>query len=130
MARIVTGSVALRVAPTLMASTKVMSSPSSGMRVHSHSITPNTNAEMKVPANAKVRIVPMLRKKLAFEVRSAVELDCDIYVTYLMQLISTGQNNWRKKQVEKELIVEANSIQHTCDHSQAQDQAHHHSRED
>lgn len=67
MARMVTGSVALRVAPTLMASTKVMSKPSSGMRVHSHSITPKTNADMKVPANAKVRIVPMLRKKFALK---------------------------------------------------------------
>jgi uncharacterized protein YcgI (DUF1989 family) len=66
MARIVTGSVALRVAPTLIASTKLMSRPSKGMRVQSQRIIPNTNAEMKVPANANVRIVPMLRKKLAF----------------------------------------------------------------
>jgi len=35
------------------------------MRVQSHNITPSTNAEMKVPAKANVRIVPMLRKKLA-----------------------------------------------------------------
>ena len=64
IARIVTGSVAERVAPTDMASTKLMSSPSSGMRVHRYRMMPRTRAEMKVPAKAKVRMVPMLRKKL------------------------------------------------------------------
>jgi hypothetical protein len=100
------------------------------MRVHSHKITPNTNADMKVPANAKVRIVPMLRKKLALKFGQQWNWIYGVYMPYLMQFISTGQNNGRKKQVEKELIVEADSIQYTCDHSQAQDQANHHTRED
>ncbi len=65
MARMVTGSVADSVAPTENASTKVMLRPSNGILVHSHRITPSTTAEMKVPANANVRIVPMLRKKFA-----------------------------------------------------------------
>lgn len=65
MARMVTGSVAERVAPTENASTKVIERPSSGIRVHSQRIRPRTTAEMNVPANAKVRIVPMLRKKFA-----------------------------------------------------------------
>ena len=65
MARMVTGSVAERVAPTEIASTKEMSSPSKVIRVHNHKIKPKTTAEMKVPANANVRIVPMFRKKFA-----------------------------------------------------------------
>ena len=65
MARIVTGSVADRVAPTLKASTNEMLRPSSGIRVHSQRMTPRTMAEMKVPAKAKVRIEPILRKKFA-----------------------------------------------------------------
>ncbi len=64
MARMVTGSVAESVAPTDIASTKLMSRPSSGIRVNSHCITASTRAEMKVPAKAKVRMVPRLRKKL------------------------------------------------------------------
>lgn len=72
----------------------------------------------------------MLRKKLALKFGQQWTWICGIYMSYLMQLISTGQNNRRKKQVEKELVVEADRIQHTCDHSQAQDQANHHSRED
>ena len=66
MARIVTGSVAERVAPTEKASTKDMERPSRGIRVHKKRIRPRTTAETKVPANAKVRIVPMLRKKFAY----------------------------------------------------------------
>lgn len=65
MARMVTGSVADNVAPTEMASTQVMVKPSNGTLVHSHKIRPSDTAEMKVPAKAKVKIVPMLRKKLA-----------------------------------------------------------------
>ena len=65
MARIVTGSVADSVAPTEMASTQVICRPSKGILVHSQSISPNETAEMKVPANAKVKMVPMLRKKFA-----------------------------------------------------------------
>lgn len=64
MARMVTGSVADNVAPTDMASTKEMSSPSSGIRVQRYKIRPSTRAEIKVPANAKVRMVPIFRKKL------------------------------------------------------------------
>ena len=47
-----------------------------------------------------------------------------------MQLISTGQNNRRKKQVEEELVVEADSVQYTRNHGQAQYQTHDHSRKD
>lgn len=64
MARMVTGSVADRVAPTEMASTQVMFKPSMGIRVYSHRMTPMTMADRKVPAKAKVRMVPMFRKKL------------------------------------------------------------------
>ena len=66
MARIVTGSVAERVAPTEMASTQVMVSPSKGILVHSQRIKPSDTAEIKVPANAKVRMVPIFRKKFAW----------------------------------------------------------------
>lgn len=66
IARIVTGSVADSVAPTDMASTKDTSNPSSGIRVQSQRITPSTRADMKVPAKAKVKIVPILRKKLPY----------------------------------------------------------------
>jgi hypothetical protein len=66
MARIVTGSVADSVAPTDMASTKDMLRPSSGSLVQRYSITPRVIAEMKVPANANVRMVPILRKKFAY----------------------------------------------------------------
>ena len=66
MARMVTGSVADRVAPTEMASIHDRSSPSSGIRVYSHRIPPMTTADMKVPAKAKVKMVPMFRKKLAW----------------------------------------------------------------
>lgn len=65
MARIVTGSVADSVAPTDMASTKEISNPSNGILVYSQRIDPRTIAEMKVPAKAKVKIVPIFRKKLA-----------------------------------------------------------------
>jgi len=65
MARMVTGSVAERVAPTENASTKEMLSPSRGMRVHRYKISPSTTAEIKVPAKAKVRIAPIFRKKFA-----------------------------------------------------------------
>ena len=66
MARMVTGSVAERVAPIDMASTKLILKPSSGILVHKNSMTPKTTAEMNVPAKAKVRIVPMWRKKLPY----------------------------------------------------------------
>jgi len=64
MARIVTGSVAERVAPTDMASTKLILKPSSGMRVHRNRISPSDTADMNVPAKAKVRILPICLKKL------------------------------------------------------------------
>lgn len=66
MARIVTGSVADRVAPTEIASTQVMVSPSKGILVHSQRIRPSETAEIKVPAKAKVRMVPIFRKKFAW----------------------------------------------------------------
>ena len=66
MARIVTGSVADNVAPTDIASTNEILKPSRGIRVHSHRNKPRTIADMKVPAKANVKIVPMLRKKFAW----------------------------------------------------------------
>lgn len=66
MARMVTGSVADRVAPTEIASTQVIVSPSKGILVHSQRIRPRETAEIKVPAKAKVRIVPIFRKKFAW----------------------------------------------------------------
>ena len=64
MAKIVTGSVAERVAPTDMASTKLILKPSRAILVHRNRMRPRTSADMKVPAKAKVRIVPMCLKKL------------------------------------------------------------------
>lgn len=66
MAKMVTGSVAESVAPTEIASTKEMFSASSGIRVHRYKTKPRTMAEIKVPAKAKVRMVPMWRKKFAW----------------------------------------------------------------
>lgn len=66
IAKIVTGSVAESVAPTEIASTNEIFNPSSGMRVQRNKTRPRTMAEMKVPAKANVRIVPMWRKKLAW----------------------------------------------------------------
>ncbi len=66
MARMVTGSVAERVAPTEMASTQVTVRPSKGTLVQSHSIRPSETAEMNVPAKAKVKMDPILRKKFAY----------------------------------------------------------------
>lgn len=65
MARIVTGSVAESVAPTEMASTQVIVRPSKGILVQSQRMSPRETAEIKVPANAKVSIVPIFRKKFA-----------------------------------------------------------------
>lgn len=65
MASMVTGSVAESVAPTEIASTKEMLRPSRGSLVQRYSITPSVIADIKVPAKAKVRIVPMFRKKFA-----------------------------------------------------------------
>jgi hypothetical protein len=64
MARIVTGSVAERVAPTDMASTKLILNPSRGILVNKKRMTPRVRADRKVPAKAKVRMVPICRKKL------------------------------------------------------------------
>ena len=64
IARIVTGSVADKVAPTDMASLKDISNPW-GIRVYSHSRKPMTTADKKVPAKANIRIVPIFLKKLA-----------------------------------------------------------------
>jgi hypothetical protein len=47
-----------------MASIKDILNPSRGILVHTNSMRPRTTAEMKVPAKAKVRIVPMFLKKL------------------------------------------------------------------
>lgn len=66
MARMVTGSVADRVAPTDMASTKLIWKPSRGILVQRNRMMPSTRADMNVPANAKVRIAPMCRKKLPY----------------------------------------------------------------
>ena len=66
MARMVTGSVADKVAPTDIASMNDKLIPSRGIRAHKKRMTPSTTAEMKVPAKANVRMVPMLRKKLPY----------------------------------------------------------------
>jgi hypothetical protein len=66
MARIVTGSVAESVAPTEIASTNEMAKPLRGISVQRYKTRPNTRAEINVPANAKVRIVPIFPKKLAY----------------------------------------------------------------
>jgi hypothetical protein len=63
MARMVTGSVADKVAPTDMASTKLIWKPSRDSRVQRKSIIPRTSADMNVPAKAKVRIAPICLKK-------------------------------------------------------------------
>jgi uncharacterized protein YcgI (DUF1989 family) len=63
MARMVTGSVADRVAPTDMASTKLIWKPSRDNLVQRKRIKPRTSADMNVPAKAKVRIAPMCLKK-------------------------------------------------------------------
>ena len=61
----VTGSVADRVAPTLIASTKVMLRASNGVSDQTKMMMPSDQAEMKVPAKAKVKMEPMFRKKFA-----------------------------------------------------------------
>ena len=63
MARIVTGSVAESVAPTDNASTNERSIASIGINAQTYRTTARTKAEMKVPAKANVRMVPMCRKK-------------------------------------------------------------------
>lgn len=61
----VTGSVADSVAPTAIASTNESSIDSIGSHAQTYNINPNTTADMKVPAKAKVKIVPIFLKKLA-----------------------------------------------------------------
>ena len=68
MARMVTGSVADNVAPRERASTKLILKPSRGILVQSHNIEPRTRADIKVPAIAKVKMVPIWRKKLPWPV--------------------------------------------------------------
>lgn len=65
MAKMVTGSVADRVAPTDKASTKVKGI-NPGSICDRNNISPMTTAERNVPAKAKVKMVPRLRKKLAW----------------------------------------------------------------
>ena len=60
----------------------------------------------------------MLRKKLAYHRVSDRRFLIVRVQTYLVQFVSTGQDDWRKKQVEEELIVEADSVQHACNHGQ------------
>ena len=103
-----TGSVAERVAPIEKASTKDILNPSRGMRVHRYSIKPRTTAEMKVPAKANVKMVPMFRKKLAYsDGQFFYILVYRPKVSYLVQLISRGEDDWRKKKVKEKLIVKA-----------------------
>lgn len=49
--------------------------------------------------------------------------------TYLVQLITTCQDNRRQEQVEEELVVEADQLQHTRHSRQPQHQAYNHTRE-
>jgi hypothetical protein len=65
IARIVTGSVADKVAPTLIASTKGILMDSKGSWAQRNIMIPNVHADMKVPAKAKVNIEPIFRKKFA-----------------------------------------------------------------
>jgi hypothetical protein len=67
MASIVTGSVAERVAPTIMASMKSMLTLSSLNLVQRNNMTPRTTADINVPAKANVNMEPMLRKKLVYD---------------------------------------------------------------
>ena len=94
MAKMVTGSVADKVAPTEMASTKLISSPSRGTRVYNHSNRPMTTADKKVPAKAKVKMVPMFRKKLPCVQPSALFPKSLLFThSYLMQLVSASQDD-------------------------------------
>jgi hypothetical protein len=52
---------------------------------------PSTRADMNVPANAKVRIVPICRKKFACVVLAHVEQVT--WTTHLMQFIACRQND-------------------------------------
>jgi hypothetical protein len=128
MARMVTGSVADRVAPTEMASTHVIVSPSKGILVHSQRIRPREIAEMKVPANAKVRMVPMFRKKFAWIAMSAWKA-WRLEMTDLMQFVARGQNNWRKEEIEEELVVKADSILDCSPWRQSDDETDNHAGE-
>lgn len=100
MARTVTGSVADKVAPTDMASMKERLMPSRGIRAHRKRMTPSMTAEIKVPAKANVRMVPMLRKKLPYMTCSQ---HCSVAevrnrdILYLVQLIARSQDDGRKE---------------------------------
>ena len=93
MARMVTGSVADSVAPTEMASTKFILSDSMPVKAYSHKIRPMTTADRNVPAKAKVRIGPNIAEEVG-----------------LVQLVSGGEDNRRKKQVEEDLGIEADEV--------------------
>lgn len=110
MASMVTGSVAESVAPIENASTNEMLKPSRGIRVQRYSNTPKTTAEMKVPAKAKVRIVPMFRKKFALIDWSARWYKIGPRLIYLVQFVSRSEDYGRQKKIEEELIVEADRV--------------------
>lgn len=103
------------------------------MRVNSQRMMASTKAEMNVPAKAKVKIVPMLRKKLpcAEVVSHMLCLVASLpSETYLMQFISTSQDDRRQQQVEEELIVEADQLQHARNCCESQHQPNYHTRKD
>ena len=87
IARIVTGSVADRVAPVEMASMKEILSPSRGTRVQTHSIRPRETAEIKVPAKANVNMDPILRKKFACVRQFIIHLLPHL-CSYLVELVT------------------------------------------
>jgi len=62
---------------------------------------------INVPAKAKVRIVPMWRKKLPCKCSVCDDLAL-MGVIDLMQFIARSQNDRRKEQVEKESVIEGN----------------------
>ena len=126
MARIVTGSVAESVAPMENASTKEMLKPSRGIRVQRYSNTPKTTAEIKVPAKAKVRIVPMFRKKFALIDRSAKCCKTGLGLTYLVQFIPGSEDYGRQKKIEEILIVEADRFLNGGPRSKSYNKSHDH----
>ena len=68
IARIVTGSVADRVEPKIKHSSRPSWRDSRPRREYKYTSTPSPTADINVPINAKVKIVPKFRKKLSYVV--------------------------------------------------------------
>jgi hypothetical protein len=79
-------------------------------------MSPSETADMKVPAKAKVRMLPMCLKKLPYAV-SATGVDTAGILAYLVQFVTSRKNDGWKQEVEEHLIVETDCIQdrsHCC----------------